>query len=425
MESHKIWQTIAIMIGLILLSGYFSATETAFTSLNRIRMKNMADDGDKRAKRVIDLERDYDDLLYTILIGNNLVNIATTAVATVFFVSLYGDYGATIATAVTTVIVLIFGEITPKSLAKEHSESFAIHSAPFIYALKLTFTPFNWVFRMWRKMISKVFKTKGSDGITDDELITIVEEAEFEGHIDSDKSMLVQNAISFSDLESWDVLTPRVEVEAVDKSSEIEEIHRTFLKTGFSRLPVYDEDLDKIIGILNIKDFYNYALSGAKSVEELVKPAVYVAGSMKVRELLKILQKNRCKMAIVVDEYGGTAGLITAEDIVQELVGEISDDSDTVASREITLLQNGSYRVLGGGNLEKMFDYFDEEVEINATTVNGWVVIQLDRLPKEGDKFEYRVGNKLFKVRVTKADKRKATEINLQVVEIPEDSEVI
>lgn len=421
MESQDIWRSIIIMVVLLFFSAYFSATETAFTSLNRIRMKNRADRGDKRAKRVLELEENYDNLLSTILIGNNLVNIATTAVATVLFVGLYGVRGATISTVVTTLVVLIFGEITPKSLAKEHNEAFAMYSAPFIYALKIIFAPLNWLFAQWRKLIAAIFKTGDGSGITEEELMTIVEEAEGAGSIGRDQSQLIQNAIGFNELEAWDVLTPRVDIAAVELQTPEKEIHDMFIRTGFSRLPVYEDELDKILGVLNQKDFLNYVYEKGGNIANYVKPVVYVAGSMKVSDLLKKLQKQKCRMAIIVDEYGGTTGLVTAEDIVEELVGEIYDDSDTVVDREITLLQNGSYRVLGSANVEKMFDYFDEEVDVNATTVNGWVVLQLDRLPKEGDEFEYRTGNKLFKVRVTKADARKALEINLRVFEEPED----
>lgn len=419
MDSSDIWRPILLIAVLLILSAYFSATETAFTSLNRIRMKNRADDGDKRAKRVLRLEEDYDDLLTTILIGNNLVNIATTAVATVLFVKLYGEYGPTIATVVVTIIVLIFGEITPKSLAKEHSESFALFSSPVIQLLKIIFFPFCWLFRQWQKLMALIFRAKGDDGITPDELLTIVEEAEDSGGINQKQSQLIQNAINFDTLDAMDMLTPRVEVKAIELGSPKEEIDRVFLESGFSRLPVFEDDLDGILGVLNVRDFHDHILGKRARVVDYIKPVIYVAGSMKAPELLRKLQENKCRMAIIVDEYGGTEGIVTTEDIIEELVGEINDESDTVASQEITPLQNGSYRVLGGANLEKMFDHFDEEAEVDAATVNGWVMIQLDRLPKEGDKFEYALGEKLFKVRVTKADGRRATEINLRVADNP------
>lgn len=414
MDSH-IGYSIGIIVLFLVLSAYFSATETAFTSINRIRMKNLAGDGDKRAKRVIELEGKYDNLLSTILIGNNLVNIGLTAVATAIFLELTPEYGATLSTVVVTVVVLIFGEISPKSLAKESPENFAMFSAPLINLMMTLLTPVNFLFSKWKSLLSKLFKIGNSRAITEDELLTIVEEAETEGSIEAGQSELIQNAIEFNELEAWDVLTPRVDIKAIEIGSTKKDVAKLFMETGFSRLPVYEDDLDKILGVLNQKDFHNYISGSKKTISDYVKPVVYVAGSMKAADLLKKLQISKSHIAIIVDEYGGTAGLVTMEDIIEELVGDIYDEHDEVESQDITLLQDGSYRVLCSTNVEKMFDYFDEEVELDATTVNGWVVLQLDKLPKAGDTFDYEVGNKLFHGRVIKADERKAIEINLKV----------
>ena len=419
MDSH-IGYSIGVIVVFLILSAYFSATETAFTSLNRIRLKNLANDGDKRAKRVLELEEKYDNLLSTILIGNNLVNIGMTAVATALFLTLYPKYGASISTIVVTIVVLIFGEISPKSLAKENSEAFAMFSAPMIKGLMVLLTPINYLFSQWKKFLSKLFKIADSRAITEDELLTIVEEAETEGSIEAGQSELIQNAIEFNELEAWDVLTPRVDVKAIEIDSTKKDVAKMFMETGYSRLPVYEDDLDKILGVLNQKDFHNYISGSKKTISDYVKPVIYVAGSIKAADLLKKLQVNKCHIAIIVDEYGGTAGLVTMEDIIEELVGDIYDEHDEVESQEITQLQDGSYRVLCSTNVEKMFDYFDEEVELDATTVNGWVVLQLDKLPKAGDTFEYEAGNKIFNGRVINADERKAIEINLVVSEKPE-----
>ena len=423
MDSH-IGYSLGIIAVFLILSAYFSATETAFTSLNRIRMKNLANDGDKRAKRVLDLEGKYDNLLSTILIGNNLVNIGLTAVATALFLELSPQYGSALSTIVVTIVVLIFGEISPKSLAKESPEGFALFSGPMIHALMVLLTPINFLFSQWKKLLSKLFKVVDSRGITEDELLTIVEEAETEGSLEADQSELIQNAIAFNELEAWDVLTPRVDIKAIEIDSTKKDVAKMFLETGYSRLPVYEDDLDKILGVLNQKDFHNYISGSKKTISDYVKPVIYVAGSMKAAALLKKLQVNKTHIAIIVDEYGGTAGLVTMEDIIEELVGDIYDEHDEVESQEITLLQDGSYRVLCSTNVEKMFDYFDEEVELDATTVNGWVVLQLDKLPRIGDTFEYEVGNKVFAGRVIQADDRKAIEINLRVTEVPEEEQV-
>ena len=422
-------QTIAVYIGAMVvlmgLSAYFSATETAFTSLNRIKIKNMADDGDKRAKKVLDLTEHFDKVLSTILIGNNIVNIANTAIATVFFVNLYGSYGPTVATVVMTITVLIFGEISPKNLAKESPESFAMFAAPLLSVLMVIFAPFNWIFSQWKKLLLTIFKKKGDDSITEDELITMVEEAETAGSLESDQSELIQNAIEFDALQASDVLTPRVEIEAINIESSEDEIAEQFLKTGFSRLPVYKDDLDTILGVLNQKDFHNYIYHKDKTVSDFIKPVVFCGESMSAAELLKRMQKEKCQIAIVVDEYGGTTGLVAMEDILEELVGEIYDEHEEEESQDITKLQNGTYRVLASANVEKMFDYFeDEDEESEATTVNGWVVRLIDKLPETGDTFKYTSSKKIYTGKVTKADDRKALEVVIRVENLPDENTI-
>ena len=246
METRELGLYIGGMAFLIILSAYFSATETAFTSVNRIKLKNMAGDGNMRAKKVLLLEEHYDTLLSTILVGNNIANIATTAIATVFFVNLYGRYGPTISTIVITVTVLIFGEISPKNLAKEYPEKFAMFSAPLISLLMTVFTPINWIFAQWKKLLRLIFKVNLDKGITEEEIKTLVEEAATEGNIMSEQEELIQNAIDFSDLEAWDVLTPRVDIKAIEIDDTKEDVGMLFKDTGFSRMPVYEDDLDNI-----------------------------------------------------------------------------------------------------------------------------------------------------------------------------------
>ena len=422
MESYV--SSIAAIIVLVILSGYFSATETAFTSLNRIKLKNMAQDGNERAKKVLELSDNYDKLLSTILIGNNIVNIAMTAVSTVLFINLLGPaYGATVSTVVITVVVLIFGEISPKSLSKEVPESFAMFAAPIIKACMVVLTPLNYIFSKWKLLLSKLIKFDDNGVITGDEIKTIVEEAEVVGGIESGQSELIQNAIEFNDLVAEDVLTPRVDMEAIELGLSEDEVAEIFKKTGYSRLPVYEDDLDRILGVLNQKDFHNYIVGTNKTISDFVKPVAFVAGTMKIATLLKKLQSMKAHIAIIVDEYGGTEGLVTMEDIIEELVGDIYDEHDAIMSQEVTLLQNGSYRVMCNANLVKVFDYFEINEEFDVNTVNGWVVLQLDKLPKKGDEFTASYDNKEIKVRVTKANERRALEINMQVKTIEEEPE--
>lgn len=417
MEPRELGIYIGGIFVLLVLSAYFSATETAFTSLNRIKIKNMAGEGNGKAKRVLNLEERYDTLLSTILVGNNIANIATTAIATVLFVKLYGYYGPTIATIVITLTVLIFGEISPKSLAKEYPEKFAMFSAPLMQLLMNVFMPVNWVFSKWKLLLRLIFKVNTDRAITEEEIKTLVEEAATEGSIMSEQGELIQNAIDFNELEAWDVLTPRVDIKAVEIGDTKKDVAALFKDSGFSRMPVYEDDLDNILGVLNQKDFHNFISGTRKTIADYVKPVVFVAGSMKCANLLKKLQANKTQIAVVVDEYGGTEGLVTMEDIIEELVGEIYDEHDAIETEGIIPLRDGSYRVSGSTNVEKMFEHFGEEVDLEATTVNGWLVLQIDKMPESGDTFEYDTGRKIFKGKVTKANTRKALEINLKVEE--------
>ena len=420
MSSDAIWDIIIIIV-LIMLSAYFSATETAFTSINKIRLKNMAGDGDRKAERVLQLSEKYDKLLTTILVGNNIVNITMTAIATVLFVKLLGPYGPTVATVVITVIVLIFGEITPKNIAKEKPESFAMASAPVLKKLMTILTPVNFVFTKWKQLIARIFRLDNTDAITEDELLTMVEEAESSGGIEENQSELIQNAIEFNEITAEDVMTPRPEMKAIDVECPKEELAVLFKETGYSRLPVYEEEIDKIIGVINQKDFHNYIAGTNRNIADYVMPVVFVSTAIKISDLLKKMQQLKTHMAIVIDEYGGTEGLVTMEDLIEELVGEIFDEHDVVISKDIMPLHNGSFRVKCSANISKVFDYFEVEEVPDVMTVNGWVVLELDKLPSRNDSFERIIEDKKLTVRVTKADDRKAIEINLRVENVETD----
>ena len=384
--------SVLIIIFCVLFSGYFSATETAFSSLNRIRIKNLAEKGDKKAKLVLDMLENFDSLLSTILIGNNIVNIACASVATLLFVRLLGEeQGPSVATIVITIVVLIFGEVTPKSIAKESPEKFAMFAAPFLNVLMIMLTPFNFLFIQWKKLISKIFHTENDYSITEEELLTIVEEAEQEGRIDEQESSLIRSAIEFSEQEAIDILTPRIDIVGVPHDATKEEIAQVFEETNYSRLPVYKESIDHIIGILYQKDFYNLD-DEETSFEHIIRPALFITESKKIGELLQELQNKKSHIAIVLDEYGGTTGIVTLEDILEELVGEIWDEHDEVIN-EIEKISDTEYIVHGSTNLEDLFEVLDmgmkinEEVEeMEVVTVSGWVMEEvLERIPAKGD----------------------------------------
>lgn len=416
MDNSLVYQ-ILILALLILGSAYFSATETAFSALNKIRIKNLANDGDKRAKLTLELSENYDKLLSTILIGNNIVNITATSVATVLFVKYMGDVGATVSTAVMTVLVLIFGEISPKSLAKESPESFAMFSAPILRVMLTILAPLNFLFMLWKKLLSKIFKVKEDRGITEEELITIVEEAAQDGGIDVQEGELIRSAIEFDDIEVVDVLTPRIDIEAVPDTADEKEVKEVFKRSGYSRLPVYEGSTDNIIGVINQKDFYNR--DDSESVKSIIKPVIVTTESTKISKLLKLLQKQKSHMAVVTDEYGGTLGIVTMEDIIEELVGEIWDEHDEIIN-EFEQIEENKYRIVCSANLTKMLKLFDKDEEFDMSTVSGWVIFEFGGIiPNEGDSFDYEN----LHIVVTKTDKRRVLEVIVEAMPEEESEE--
>ena len=415
MEGDSI--SLIIIVLCVIMSAYFSATETAFSSLNRIRIKNMAEKGDKKAQLVLNLSENFDNMLSTILIGNNIVNILSASLATVLFVNWLGnEAGPSVSTAVTTVVVLIFGEITPKSIAKESPEKFAKFSAPFLRVLMFILTPFNFLFSLWKKLMSVIIKSDDSRSITEEELITIVEEAEQEGGIDEEESTLIRSAIEFSEVEAKDVYTPRIQIEGVPEDATKDEIARMFTETGYSRLPVYRESLDHIIGVIYHKDFHNYVYNTDKDISSIIRPAIFVTPNKKIDELLKELQQQKSHIAFILDEYAGTMGLVTLEDIVEELVGEIWDEHDEIV-QEIVQISENEYHVLGSADIEEVFEKFDINEEIDVMTASGWVMNVLGRIPNEGDSFVY----KNLDVTVLSMDEKRVGKISIVVKEKTEE----
>jgi CBS domain containing-hemolysin-like protein len=383
---------IIITLGVLLLaSAFFSACETAFSSLNQIKIKNLAAQGNKRAGLVLALSENYDRLLSTVLIGNNLVNITSSALTTVLFVGFFGKSGVTLSTLVVTVVVLLFGEISPKTLAKENPEGFAMFSAPLLKALTVFFSPVNRLITHWKKLILRVFRIHPDRSVTEEELLTFVEEVRQEGGINQGEEDMIRQAIVFDDLTANDIYTPRVDVAAVALTDSTESVEQKFFDTGFSRLPVFTESIDNIVGVILLKDFLYRVINQKESLKDIVKPAVFITKSMKISGLLKTLQEKKSHLAVLVDEFGGTMGIVTIEDIMEELVGEIWDEHEKVVTNIIPL-EKGEYKILGNTSLKDFFDYFslDEgEGKPTALTVGGWVIESLEGAPREGDQFVF------------------------------------
>ena len=385
---------IVIIVFCIVMSAYFSATETAFSTFNRIRMKNLAEKGNKKAMLVIKLADNYDTLISTILIGNNIVNILASSLTTLLFVEWLSKgslaaFASAISTAALTIIILTFGEISPKTVAKKIPESFAMFSAPLINFLLIIFFPLTIVFKGLQNLLGKIFKSGDDQGMTEEELISIIEEAEEEGDFDKEESTLIKSAIEFGDLEVGDIFTPRIDITAISKDATYEQIKGVFNESGYSRLPVYDGDLDDVIGILNYKDFFASSFEDGKDITEITKPVMYVPKTQKINDLLRELQEKQRHIAIVTDEYGSTAGLVSLEDILEEIVGDIWDEHDEIVE-EIKEVGEGEYIVSGKANIEKLFEELDveEDEELDALTVNGWAMEALGRIPEVGDSFE-------------------------------------
>ncbi len=411
MDSHSISQVIILII-LIGLSAFFSASETSYNSLNKARIKALAQDGSKRALLALKLSENYDNLISTVLIGNNIVNIAATSIATVLFVRLSPKNGALASTIVMTVVVLMFGEITPKSLAKESAEKFAMTVAPVLNFLNKIFTPLNWLALMLKNFASGMIKVDNQAQITEDEILNIVDEAEQVGGIDENESELLRNVLEFNDLEAGDILTPRTELTAVDKDTPIDEIAKVFKDSGYSRLPVYEDTIDTIIGVINEKDFHNFVVGTNRGIESIIKKPDFIPPSVKISELLRTTQRGKTHLAVVVDEFGGTMGIVTLEDILEELVGEIWDEHDEIEAG-IRQIGDNRYIIPLNIDLDDFAEKFDikEDEDTDATTINGWIMEQMDKIPELGDKFDYDN----LTITITKVDGPKADEIEVCV----------
>ena len=401
--------TLLIIIACMIISAFFSASEMSFSSLNRVRVKSMADQGDSRAQLVLRMLDGYDDLLSTILVGNNVVNILCSSMATVLFIGLLGDaQGPGVATIVTTVVVLIFGEISPKSIAKESPEAFAMATAPVLHVLVKIFRPINWLFGLWKKLLSRIIRSGGEQSITEAELLTYIDEVEQGGAIDAQEGSLIRSAIGFTDLEVQDIFTPRIEIVSISTEMTSEEIEHVFLDSGYSRLPIHNGDIDQVNGILYQKDFYRYVLHGQQTLETVIRPALFASKHKKIGELLKELQREKQHIAVVIDEFGCTAGLVTMEDILEEIVGDIWDEYDTV-SDDIQTLEDGSYQVTGTCHVEELFEFLGRKREFDVITVNGWLMELLGKIPAAGDS----IRTEGLLVTVTRSNGRRAELVHI------------
>ena len=412
---------IAIMAVLVLMSAYFSATETAFSSLSKTRLKLLSEEN-KKAALAYKLSENYDKLISTILIGNNIVNIAVASLGTVLFVHIMDndDLAATVSTVIITITVLIFGEVMPKGMAKDFPEKFAIFSAPIINILIVLLTPISFLLSKLKQLISKMFGSKEAATMSQEELLLIVDEVEQEGGIDQEESELLHNAIEFSELRAEDILTHRVDLEAVSVDADKEEIAHVFSTTKFSRLLVYEENIDNIVGVVHQKDFYSETSVTPRSLKEIMTPPIFILKNEKIDDLLRRLQQNKSHIAVILDEYGGTYGIVTMEDILEELVGDIWDGHDEVVE-ECREVEENVYHVDGMMNFEDFCKQFEFEAESQSISIGGWVAEQLEKIPEEGDSFDFE---KLH-VTVKATDSNRASLLEITISEEESSEELV
>ena len=387
METIVIVYILAIAV-LIVLSAFFSMSETAFTSVSDIKLKKMANEGNKRAQRTLDVLENYDKFLTTILIGNNLVNIAATSIATTMFAILLGiETGAVATTVIMTLILLVFGEITPKSYAKKNPEGTCLVISNLIYWIVVIFTPLSWVFLKLTKLIG----SNDEPAITEDELEVMIDEIQSDGVLEKKESELIKNAMRLDDTYVSDVYVHRVDIVAMDVDDPVEDLGRKFIESGFSRIPIYDDTIDNIIGVAYSKTYFTNTALGVKfSIRDILRPVKYIPETVSVADALNDLQKSKIHMAVVLDSYGGTRGIVTLEDLLEELVGEIWDESDAI-QQDVSASTGGSYIIKGVANLddvmEKVGIHIDRE-DYDEPTMSGFIMYKLQRAPTKGDTVE-------------------------------------
>ena len=407
---------ILVLVVLVLLSAFFSASETAISTVNRIRMRNYADEGNKKAQKVIHMADNYDRTLSTILVGNNIVNIAFASLSTMLFTNLFGVSGVGIATLVSTIVVLIFGEILPKSMAKEFSDTFTLTVAYPLYWIMLVLTPVVYIFIGIKKGIMRIFKPqKKQVSVTEQELKYIIEEIEDEGVLEKQESELVRSALDFDEITAEEILTPRVDVVSAEADASTETIKDLFIEEHYSRIPIYEDRIDNIIGVLYSKDFFTAYIKGTEfSIRDMLQSVIFIPPSKKISELFSELQKSKSHLAVVTDQYGGNMGIVTLEDILEELVGEIWDEYDE-DERDFVPLDENTFEISGDLRVSDLIEELKIEgliIETSSNTAGGWALESFGHIPTEGESFM----NGILKVTVKEVSENRIIRLTVQVL---------
>ncbi len=411
---------IFIIVILILLSAVFSASETALSSVNKVRLRSYAEEGNKRAKMAIKITDNFDKTLTTILIGNNIVNLAATTVATVWISLHFGAAYVPISTAVMTVLIIIFGEIIPKNMASEFSEGFSMFISYPLYGMLVILTPVVWLLIKLKNLVIKLCGgSNDQPSMTEEELKYIIDEIEDEGVLDENESDLVKSALEFSDITISEILIPRVNISAVEIEQSPDEIKDAFITSHFSRLPVYEKTIDSIVGIIHEKNFFDMYLNGRRDIKEIIQKPLYIFELTPISELMQQMQRAKTHMAVVVDQYGGTQGIVTMEDIIEELVGEIYDETDE-EDTSFVKISDDEYEVDAGLSIRDFLDRIEldpDAIETDCNSIGGLVMENSDHIPEPGE--ECDCGR--FHFKVVSVDEQRIQRVRITVS--PEPSE--
>ena len=418
------WFSYILLVILIALSAFFSASETAYTTVNKIRLQNYVDAGSKKAKTALFIAENYDRTLTTILIGNNIVNIGASSIATLLFVKLFGPSGAAISTAVMTILILIFGEVLPKSFAKESSEKFALAFSRSLRILMTVFWPIVFLFIQLKNVAKHIspIKEEETPTVTEQELKFIVESIEDEGVLEKQESELVQHALEFDEKTVQEVLTPRVDMTTLDIEDDLQTNIGLVLTERFSRIPVCRGTSDRIIGILHTKDLLEALVRGdAIDLASMVQPAFFVYKTKKLSSLLADFKRNKTHVAIVTDDYGGTVGMVTMEDLLEELVGDIWDEDEEII-RDFVRIDSQHFLISGDLTIRDLFDQLDlpfSNLKSNHTSCGGWALEALGHIPQVGETFQF----KNMTLTIQEMDDQRVKKLSVYLAPQPEEEE--
>lgn len=415
MENADIGKIVLVIV-MMIFSALFSSTETAYSSVNKIRLKNYAAQGNKRAVKALKLANKFDDVLTAVLIGNNIVNITTSSVSTVIFIGIFGSKGTAISTVVITILVLIFCEVLPKSYAKKNAEKLALAFSGPLSVLVVLFKPFVLFFNALSSLISK-----GDDApsVTEAELKYMIDEIEEQGVIEEQESDLVKSALEFDDITVNEILIPRVKVTGVDVNSTLDEIKELFSSEMYSRLPVYEKSLDEIIGIITNKAFFKMLVEGGRDIRMIIQDVPHIADSKLISEAMRDMQRSKVHLAVVTDQYGGTKGIITLEDIIEELVGEIYDEDDEIINN-IIMIDSGRYEVAGDTDISDLFDMLELDegmIETDCTSVGGWITDVMEHIPEAGETAE----SGIFRLTALAVNEQTVEKVLIEVLDSEDD----